>query len=87
MRGNFKLKQGSSKAMVTPAGCHQQIVLYGQLVLEGIPVRGLVDTGASVSFLAYSTWWQHRATWGGAAPLPPGHMWCQQQAFAHNGVH
>ena len=59
----FKLKQGSSKVMVTLVGCCEQIAPYGQLVLEGIPVRGLVNTGASVSCLAHSTWWQHRATW------------------------
>ena len=50
--------------MVTPARCHKQIAPYGRLVLKGIPVQDLVDTGASVSCLAHLTWWQNQATWG-----------------------
>ena len=33
-------------------------------MLEGIPVLGLVDTGASVTCLGFSVWWRYRAQWG-----------------------
>ena len=42
--------------------------ITGQLALEGIPVRGLVDTGASVTCIGFSVWWQYRVQWG---PLKP----------------
>ena len=48
---------------MTPADCHEQIVPFDQLVLEGISIWGLVNTGASVSCLAHSTWWQNQAMW------------------------
>ena len=38
--------------------------ITGQLTLEGIPVLGLVDTGASVTCLGFSIWWRYRAQWG-----------------------
>ena len=38
------------------------------LTLEGIPVLGLVDTGASVTCLGFSVWWRYRSQWG---PLKP----------------
>ena len=34
----FKLKQGSSKATVTPAGCHEQIAPNGHSMPNGIPI-------------------------------------------------
>ena len=54
--------------MLTPTGCHEQIATYGHITLNGILIQGLVDTGASVSCLAHSTRWQHRATWGVLRP-------------------
>ena len=42
--------------------------ITGQLNLEGIPVPGLVDTGASVTCMGFSVWWQYHAQWG---PLKP----------------
>ena len=42
--------------------------ITGQLTLEGIPVLGLVDTGASVTCLGFNVWWCYRAKWG---PLRP----------------
>ena len=65
---------------MTPVGCHEQIAPYGQLMLEGIPIRGLVDTGASVSCLAHSTWWQI----GGVVPTSPGHLRCEWQTSAYS---
>ena len=38
--------------------------ITGQLMLEGIPILGLVDTGASVTCLGFSVWWRYRAQWG-----------------------
>ena len=38
------------------------------MTLEGIPILGLVDTGASVTCLGFSVWWRYRAQWG---PLKP----------------
>ena len=38
--------------------------ITGQLTLEGIPVLGLVDTGASVTCLGFDIWWRYRAQWG-----------------------
>ena len=43
-------------------------LITGQLTLEGIPVLGLVETGASVTCMGYSLWWQYRTQWG---PLKP----------------
>ena len=33
-------------------------------MLEGIPVLGLVDTGASATCFGFSVWWRYRAQWG-----------------------
>ena len=38
--------------------------ISGQLSIEGIPVIGLVDTGASVTCLGFAIWWRYRAQWG-----------------------
>ena len=32
--------------------------------MEGIPVLGLVDTGASVTCIGFTIWWRYRAQWG-----------------------
>ena len=63
-QGHFKLLGGSPKAKVTPVGCAVSPPITGQLTLEGIPVLGLVDTGASVTCLGFSLWWRYRAQWG-----------------------
>ena len=53
---------------MTPVGCAVGPPITGQLTLEGIPILGLVDTGASVTCLGFSVWWRYRAQWG---PLKP----------------
>ena len=53
---------------MTPVGCAVDPPITGQLTLEGIPVLGLVDTGASVTCLGFSVWWLYRTQWG---PLKP----------------
>ena len=63
-----QLLEGSSEAKVTPVGCVVGSPITGQLTLEGIPVRGLVVTGAAVTCMGFSVWWQYRAQWG---PLKP----------------
>ena len=52
----FKLLGGSPDAKVTPVGCAVGPPITGQLTLEGIPVLGLVDTGASVTCMGFSVW-------------------------------
>ena len=56
----FKLLGGSPEAKVTPVGCAVGPPITSQLTLEGIPVLGLVDTGASVTCIGFSVWWQYR---------------------------
>ena len=53
---------------MTPVGCAVGPPITGQLTLEGIPVLGLVNTGASVTCMGFSVWWQYLAQWG---PLKP----------------
>ena len=53
---------------MTPVGCVVGPPITGQLMLKGIPVHGLVETGASVTCMGFSLWWQYRAQWG---PLKP----------------
>ena len=53
---------------MTPVGCAVGPPITGQLNLEGIPVLDLVDTGASVTYMGFSVWWQYRTQWG---PLKP----------------
>ena len=53
---------------MTPVGCTLGPPITGQLTLVGIPVLGLVDTGASVTCLGFSVWWRYCAQWG---PLKP----------------
>ena len=49
---------------MTPVGCVVGPPISGQLTVEGIPVLGLVDTGASVTCLGFSIWWRYHAQWG-----------------------
>ena len=37
--------------------------------MEGIPVLGLVDTGASVSCMGFAICWRYRAQWGALKPF------------------
>ena len=57
----LNLLEGSPEAKVTPVGCAVGPPINGQLNLEGIPVLGLVDTGASVACMGFSVWWQYRS--------------------------
>ena len=47
---------------MTPAGFHEQVAPFGHITLDGVLIRGLIGTGASVSCLAHATWWHNRAT-------------------------
>ena len=62
--GAFKLTEGSPKAKVAPVGCAVVPPISGQLTVEGIPVLGLVDTGASVTCMGFAIWWRYHAQWG-----------------------
>ena len=61
---HLNLTEGSPKAKVAPVGCTVAPPISGQLSIEGIPVLGLVDTGASVTCLGFAIWWRYRAQWG-----------------------
>ena len=52
----LNLLEGSPEAMVTPVVCAVEPPVTGQLNFEGIPVLGLVDTGASVTCMGFSVW-------------------------------
>ena len=64
----LNLLEGSTEAQVTPVGCAVGPPITGQLNLEGIPVLGLVDTGASVTCMGFSVWWQYREAFRGDRP-------------------
>ena len=49
---------------MAPVGCAVGPPISGQLTIEGIPVLGLVDTGASVTCLGFAIWWRYRTQWG-----------------------
>ena len=49
---------------MAPVGCAVAPPISGQLKVEGIPVLGLVDTGASVTCMGFAIWWRYRAQWG-----------------------
>ena len=55
---------GSPKAKVAPVRCAVAPPISGQLTIEGIPVLGLVDTGASVTCLGFAIWWRYQAQRG-----------------------
>ena len=54
---------------MAPVGCAVALPISGQLSIEGIPVVGLVDTGASVTCLGFAIWWRYRAQWGALKPF------------------
>ena len=54
---------------MAPVGCAVALPISGQLSVEGIPVLGLVDTGASVTCLGFAIWWRYRAQWGALKPF------------------
>ena len=54
---------------MAPVGCTVVPPISGLLQVEGIPVEGLVDTGASVTCLGFAIWWRYRAQWGSLAPF------------------
>ena len=54
---------------MAPVGCAVALSISGQLSIEGIPVLGLVDTGASVTCLGSAIWWRYRAQWGALKPF------------------
>ena len=54
---------------MAPVGCAVVPPISGLLQIEGIPVEGLVDTGASVTCLGFAIWWRYRAQWGSLEPF------------------
>ena len=59
-----RLLEGPSETKVAQVGCRIGPPITGQLTLEGIPVLGLVDTGASITCLRFAVWWCYSAQWG-----------------------
>ena len=54
---------------MAPVGCVVALSISGQLSIEGIPVLGLVDTGAPVTCLGFAIWWRYRAQCGALQPF------------------
>ena len=54
----------SPEPKVAQVGCRVGPPITGQLTLEGIPVLGLVDTGAFVTCMGFNIWWRYCAQWG-----------------------
>ena len=54
---------------MAPVGCAVAPPISGLLSIEGIPVKGLVDTGASVTCLGFAIWWRYLAQWGALKPF------------------
>ena len=50
----------SPEPKVAQIGCAVGPPISGQLTVEGIPVLGLVDMGASVTCMGFNTWWRYR---------------------------
>ena len=63
-----RLLERPSETKVAQFGCRVGPPITGQLTLEGIPVLGLVDTGASVTCLGFDIWRRFSAQW---VPLRP----------------
>ena len=73
----LNLTEESPGAKVAPVGCAVAPPISGLLSIEGIPVKGLVDTGASVTCLGFAIWWHYRAQWGALKPFTsPVHGAC-----------
>ena len=49
---------------MNPAGYHKQLAPFGHITLDGVLIRGLVDTSVSVSCLAL----HNRAAWRALHP-------------------
>ena len=64
-----RLLERPSELKVAQVGCRVGPPITGQLTLEGIPVLGLVDTGASVTCLGLDIWRHFSAQWGPLRPL------------------
>ena len=58
----------SPQPKVAQIGCIVRPPISGQLIVEGVPVLGLVDTGASITCLGFDVWWRYRAQWGALKP-------------------
>ena len=58
----------SPQPKVAQIGCIVRPPISGQLIIEGVPVLGLVDTGASITCLGFDVWWRYRAQWGALKP-------------------
>ena len=63
-----RLLERPSAPKVAQVGCMVGPPITGQLTLEGIPILGLVDTGASVTCMGFDIWRRFSAQWG---PLRP----------------
>ena len=59
-----QLLERPSETRVVQAGCRVGPSITCQLTLEGIPVLGLVDTGASMTCLGFDIWRRFSAQWG-----------------------
>ena len=65
----LSLTEESPGAKGALVGCVVAPPISGLLTIEGIPVTGLVDTGASVTCLGFAIWWRYRAQWGALTPF------------------
>ena len=65
-RGQILAKSPQPK--VAQIGCMVGPPISGQLIIEGVPVLALVDTGASVTCLGFDVWWRYRTQWGALKP-------------------
>ena len=65
----LNLAEESPGAKVAPVRCVVAPPISGLLSIEGIPVEGLVDTGASVTCLGFVLWWRYHAQWGALKPF------------------
>ena len=63
-----QLLERPSEPKVTQVGCRAVPPITGQLTLKGIPILGLVDTGASVTCMGFDIWRRFSTQWG---PLRP----------------
>ena len=54
---------------MAPVGCAVAPPISGLLSIEGIPVEGLVDNGASITCLGFAIWWRYCAQWGALKPF------------------
>ena len=54
---------------MTPVECSVGPPITDQLNLEGIKVLGLIDTGALVTSMGFSVWWQYHTQWGPSKPF------------------